>query len=195
MILNLRGSNGAGKSHVGHSLLNEFRDGVTEVVVEANTKYNDNKKKEKVIGYILPGDLFVAGRYEATCGGAEGIPMKLLGEFVEEKSREHKHVFFEGMFVSLVMHRYVDLAAKVELEGQHFVAAFLNTPMEVTLERIYARNGGKTINAEAITNNFNRIHGRIVGRMSELGVDCRYVEWTRAYDNVKEILVEGGWKP
>ena len=176
MIFDLRGSSGAGKSYVGHALLERYgRD--DEIILEPGNPFNKNKKKPKVGGYRLPGGLVVLGRYESTCGGLEiGLTGVQTGEYIEQAARLYDHVFVEGLFLSLVYGRYLELQQKLIDEGYEYVTGFLNTPMDVCHERVLERNGGKKINVDAtIIKNWTRIHKNIRPAFLEAGLPAPYV--------------------
>jgi len=125
-IINIRGTSGSGKS----TLVRQLMDAHGPVTPLGSPK---------ILGYQCGPDLRVVGRYTNACGGCDGIKTQ---DEVSTRVREyaqHGHVVFEGLLVSGIVERYRALAE--ELGG--FTFAFLNTPLEVCLERVHQRRAAK----------------------------------------------------
>lgn len=203
MIINLRGTCGAGKSFVGHALARQGEP----ITAPPGHPFNSNKSKDKILGYQLPGDLVVLGRYEATCGGMEGCTSEYARRLVAATAWHHKHVFFEGYFISCSAKPWIDHAT--ELVSSHvlalpFLVLMLNTPFDVCIERVKARgsgkaHGGKTadtpLNVEVQEGMFRNLHERMFPKMvAAPAIDARYLNYQTAYEDVVRILrEEGGW--
>lgn len=83
--------------------------------------------------------MYVMGSYEIACGGADTI--KTQDEVCERvlKARlNYTGVIFEGVLVSDVFGRYLDLSRKVQPEGV-YIWAILDTPLETCIERVIQR--------------------------------------------------------
>lgn len=132
MIINIRGTHGSGKSTIVRTLLEQFK---------ATPEGTD--EKGKILGYKfrLPllykkRDCFVVGSYKNACGGCDGIqPYSLIWPRVVEYAARG-HVLFEG---ALVSSSYGNIGRDSAIYGDQFVFAFLDTPIEVCLERIQKR--------------------------------------------------------
>src|SRR3990167_6396595 len=192
MIINIRGTNGAGKSHMVRSLLEEFQG---EPVA-----WDMNGRKPKVTVYrlLIHPKVFVIGRYDVACGGADTMP-KPVGEpgrnsmdVVEAYLREwavQGHVIFEGLIVSSVWNqRWVRLS-------QEFGAVwfFLDTSMEECRQRVAERDGGKPLRYEdqglEKTNLglvYHRHHRNYAKAVAD-GVDARLVNYQQARQQIVEI--------
>ncbi len=196
MILNVRGSSGSGKSYIAHELLRQYGDLARPFELQAQTKYNKNKAKAKIGGYVLPGDLVIMGKYTSTCGGVEGGRMtggEAL-EFIDDARNFWSHVYFEGLFISLVMGRWIEYA-KTFPPGE-YCTAFLDTPMDVCEARVMERNGGKPITREAtIVKNHNRIHNNIQPKFEAAGLDAPWIPHEDPVEWVINRLWTGGWRP
>ena len=131
MIINIRGTHGSGKSTIVRQLIERY----------SASKVGDNPRKP--IGYRMNtpfGKLQVIGSYETACGGCDGIqPYALIWPMVVEAAKL-AHVVFEG---ALVSSSYGNIGRASEVYGDQFVFAFLDTPIEVCLERIVARRLAK----------------------------------------------------
>lgn len=128
MIINIRGTHGSGKSTVVKTLLSRYPN-------------EQIKGPKKPLGYrvavpFLDRPVMVVGPYETACGGCDAIqPYSLIWPRVDEYA-EVGHVLFEGALVST---NYGTIGEASEKYGDDFVFAFLNTPLQVCLDRVKAR--------------------------------------------------------
>jgi len=145
MIYNIRGTSGSGKTFLVRKLVQHYNG--EEIHDEAG----------KIFGYRLPQNLYVLGRYDDAIkgGGVDNITGALHKRFlahggsgnsmdaVEQQVRKWAqmgcHVLFEGIIVTSVWGRWVQLAAD---EQVHFL--FLDTPLEVCYQRVLERSGGRS---------------------------------------------------
>lgn len=200
MITVLQGSSGSGKSFVGYSLLRDFPH--EPVHWPPGHVPNKNKAKWKLVGYTLPGDLFVVGSYDADhCGGADsiggGFP-KMQFPFIERCALRFTHVFIESLMASLcAMSYWLELREQLDAAqapSRPLVFPTLNTPRELCLQRIYERNGGRAINEGATHANWRRIHYKR-DKLERAGFYAPYVDHEGSYDHVRKLLDWGGWRP
>jgi hypothetical protein len=132
VIVNVRGTHGSGKSHLVYSILRRY--GSEELPAEDHPKKPDGHLVR--VPWLGRG-LVVIGHYHTACGGCDGVqPFSLIFPRVERYAKSH-HVLFEGALVSTS--GYGRVTRMVELFGDRFVVAFLDTPLGVCLERIAAR--------------------------------------------------------
>jgi hypothetical protein len=125
MIVNIRGTSGSGKTY----LIRAYRDAVGGWVRVGPDALHPT-------GYRCVGGTLVVGSYEATCGGCDKI--KTQDEIcarVRGFAAESPNVLFEGLLMSHLFSRYRDLST--ELGG--IVFAFLDTPLDICLQRVVAR--------------------------------------------------------
>lgn len=188
MIVNLRGTNGSGKSTVAFDLMR--RDKKTYAIELA--KYQTPKGAPRcVTGYFVPDlDLIVVGRYETACGGGDGIPtQQLVKDSIMLATRKARNVFFEGVIISTIFQGYYELATKLRARGHAFVWAYLDTPLEICLARIQTRNGGEPIKEDLVANKVRAIASTRVKAMAakEQVQDVRYDNATK---DVLKILRE-----
>ena len=91
MIINLRGAN-------RNEVLLELAARGVEAKVPLDSPFALSKKLETVIGYRLPGDVFLVGRYDpkVKARGTDGRPTKWVRAVVATAAANYKHVVFEG---------------------------------------------------------------------------------------------------
>lgn len=133
MIIKLHGTSGAGKSTAVRALMD----------LGKAVPLGDKPSKPEAY-CVLMRDLdlpvYVLGSYENQCGGMDGIT-----SVDEQISLIHKYaklgnVLYEGLLLSTY---YGKLGAAVKQYGTNHVWAFLDTPMEVCIERVKQRRLSK----------------------------------------------------
>src|SRR3972149_669181 len=133
MILDIRGTSGSGKSYVAHQLLSQaFRVGL--LLLDGGTR--EHAYALRLIG--VPRPVILLGRYQSPCGGVDALRVSQddICNLVRRYATQG-HVLFEGLLVSHLYSRYRDLARELSWASYRF--AFLDTPLEVCLERVQAR--------------------------------------------------------
>ncbi len=179
-VLNLRGGNGSGKSTVHHWLL----DNHERSPLYFGNFHSSQKQLPRV--WQLPGNLFVIGRYGP---GADGIGFKPLAQMVEVLA-PRGHVFFENVMVSGNITSW--MPCREAIADQRWIWATLDTPIEVCLDRIQKRNGGKAVKEDAIIDHHNRSK-KCHTRLADAGEETVWVDHTRSIEHVHELLTKGGW--
>lgn len=153
MIIDIRGTNGSGKSWVVHHLLD------TLPTVNILTPYHPRKKRE-TLGYILTDyDAAVVGQYKRTCGGCDTIK---TADKIEARirvfARTYKKVILEGITVSHTFERYNNLALDL---GDDYYFLFLDTTLETCIERVKARrvdrDNEKTFDPRNVVSDYERV--------------------------------------
>jgi uridine kinase len=144
MVINIRGTNGSGKTHVVRKLLKAYEGYVTRVTATFHTKYRgrDKKRKGKLVPYTLQhhkidseiGPIYVIGPYDGF-GGCDLIEKQ--DEITDEVRKYSKkgHVIFEGVIISTTYQRWADLAKELK----DFKFAFLDTPKDLCIKRVIKR--------------------------------------------------------
>lgn len=205
MIIQVRGSSCSGKTSAVTHLLARYPP------VDELWERGWNKRRPKLTGHLLPGDLFVAGGYAATTrtGGLDALGSgwtQRVWEWLEWHAVRHRHVVFEGLMYSLVLGRTVDLQASLERRGAPclpYVATFLDTPLQVVLPRLLTRSGGRGQNPG--TGEGVNVHGSgvypwhrcraVKTSLEERGVHCEWLRWRSAGEDLEALLRGGGWNP
>ena len=179
MILDIRGTNGSGKSWVVSQLLE----------VGFNYPILENGKQ---IGSIVPSlDLCVVGKYTETGGGCDGLRGGVVEveRLVRLLHRRHGNMVLEGIMVSQLFGRFERLAR--ELHDYRFL--FLDTPLEVCIERVKARRltkgNTKPFDPEKnLVRDFNRTRFIVKGKLERAGHTVKMLDWRNPFDAVLKEL-------
>lgn len=177
MILNIRGTGGSGKSTL-----------VREIIVALHPPpYHQPgllaDQDGKTIGYQLDQNIRVLGKYPPTGGGADSIGTIEEVEALVRAWAELGHVIFEGYVVSDLYGRWATVAA--QLDG--FIWAFLDTPEDVSHDRILQRNGGKSINRDRHRQRWKQAR-RARTKAIAAGFDVRNIRHDHALEDALAII-------
>lgn len=140
VIINLRGTSGSGKT----TAVRKFLD-FPNTVLHRKVTSPKGKVTEKVAGYEIspPGlrsSLYLVGSYENVCGGLDGVGTQEDCANLITKAYRFGNVLCEGLLLSSVSSGATVPAAMIEAAGRDRVLfAFIDTPLEVCLDRVRAR--------------------------------------------------------
>lgn len=142
MVIDIRGTSGSGKTTVARGILEA---GSSVPIRSGDGGFFDRGKPEcyEVIIPQVPKRVYVLGSYEQTCGGADSIGTQDEICRLVRKYAQQGHVVVEGLLMSHLFSRY--LALDRELAPIHYVWAFLDTPLELCLERVQARREARGV--------------------------------------------------
>lgn len=132
MIVNIRGTNGSGKSTVARALIGMAQPAVPVYGVLG-------PRQPEAYRLALPGcvrSAAVLGPYLAPTGGCDCLASyaQLVG--LLEKYRRTGHVVFEGAWLSDAWGR---VGAYLDGHSADVLLAFMDTPLDVCLQRLTAR--------------------------------------------------------
>jgi predicted ABC-type ATPase len=176
MLIKLHGTSGSGKSTVARFLMG------LGTVAAHNSAYE----------CIIPNfkqPLYILGLYNSACGGCDTLTAGQQISLIEYYAPKG-HVFYEGLLGS---EYYGKLGAVSEQYGDQHVFAFLDTPIEVCIERVKARRIAKGNHAPL--NEFNtrervkRINS-LKNRLLKTNRNVITVEYLNASSKILEILKE-----
>jgi hypothetical protein len=129
VIINLRGTSGAGKSTAVRALMAQCQN---------KPIYGEllGSRLPEAYELVLPrcDRLYVLGPYTTPCGGCDRIQPFALVPSLIEKYAEQGHVVFEGLLISTCYGAIGRL-----MEEHDSVVMFLDTPLRVCIERVKAR--------------------------------------------------------
>jgi hypothetical protein len=187
MIVNIRGCNGSGKTHIVRTFL-------TRLPTKAL-----GGKPDKPLGYEVDASswgikvpVYVVGSYENTCGGTDGI--KTQEEIAERVVKAHGfgHVLVEGLLMSKSSSGG-HVAPILKDHGAIF--GFLNTPWETCLERVLKRRAEagneKVFDPDKTMRSAYEQCYRSAEILTEAGgYDVRWIDWQDAVGEVATYLLE-----
>jgi len=141
VIINIRGTNGSGKTTLARTLLHPNAAPVDLVWYDDPTK-KDPKRRSSVEGWGFPGHFLAVGSYRQGCGGMDTIPsfelqQKAVLRAATDLPSPPKHVVCEGVLASTVAGSWLNFFSGFN-RGEVLVA-YLDTPLELCLERIKGR--------------------------------------------------------
>jgi hypothetical protein len=124
MLINLRGTSGAGKSTIVRALMAQCSH---KAIYGALGRLPE--------AYALcAGQAFVIGPYTTECGGCDRVlPFALVPQLIQRYAQQG-HVVFEGLLISTC---YGVIGRLLEAHDSRLL--FLDTPLEVCIARVEAR--------------------------------------------------------
>lgn len=195
MIINIRGTNGAGKTSVYRRFIDDHPG---EELFGPTPRLQTDRRYVKPIAFALPGGTFCVGRHQAGCDGIH--PQEIIVDLVRHYAALG-HVVYENVLISGNRGRWEAMARDLE-PTNHTVWAVLDTPFATCLERIYQRRAlraaegwkhrGATIKEGLIEQQYRRVHRVSLGAVGA-GIDVRLIDHTRAYEQTHDLLVRAGW--
>ncbi len=181
MIINIRGTHGSGKSTIVRALLDKY----------AHQPLGEGKRPEgyKVAVPELNKPLYVVGPYVTACGGCDAVqPYALIWPRVLTYARRG-HVVFEGALVS----SSVGEIGRAMALRKDCVVLFLDTPVEVCLERIQKRRLARgSLDPLNPKNTVSKHRSVEVSRpkLEALKLRCVTLNYKKADKQFMEVLLE-----
>lgn len=181
-IINVRGTNGGGKTTIMKNFLRMF--GSKELA----------DKKGRTVGYEVHFEprFFIVGDYKGLLGGCDVFSsVEKIVTTVEEFSQQGD-VLFEGILVSLLTQPWIKLVES--LPKSEFIFATLNTPLKVCLkrrEKRWRKEGHKgSFDPAHMTEKFYAIR-EAHKRLESAGMDTRWLDYRYTTQTVINWLLEG----
>lgn len=183
-IINIRGTSGAGKSHLARRVMANYP--VRKPVHVAG------RKQPLYYEYEAPDHgvpLFVVGHYECACGGTDTISSGTDGiyELIRELAPKG-NVFFEGLLIGSEVTR----TAKLPEVGETHVI-FLTTPVEQCVESVNERRRARGQMEPVNPANTISKHKNVAGTLRRMAKEAPRVivhtlDREAAYNKVMELL-------
>lgn len=195
MLVNIRGCNGAGKSTIPMSMMDDPEMYVHEI------RGSDGKRISAIT--VFPSYGWVAlGTYFNKTGGMDTLrnnETTRMTLYAALDGFPEYNVLMEGIMASTIRSTYIDLFHEVE---EHYpdlkvLIVSLLPPVKVAISRVYLRNGGKPINEEAVRGKWETV-ARNVLAFREAGFDSVRVDSSRVSKNrmlkafLKTVRKHGG---
>lgn len=176
MIINLRGTNGSGKSTI-----------VRQVMAHFEMKPVFKETRRQPIGYHSD-KLWVVGHYETECGGCDTISSldDVYGE-VSLAALKGYNVLYEGIMASGEYRRCVAL----KKSGQDVLAIGLKVPIDVCIEAIKERRARREMTKPLDTARTIRRNREVNSMMEHLkicGVKTQWMTREEALDHCLSLL-------
>lgn len=151
LLVNIRGTNGSGKSTIPISMKND------PDIYQVIRPYQGKPRK---ILTVFPNYGWIAlGAYDRQVGGLDGFPNKAFTEKVLQyalKKFPEYNILLEGILASTTYSTYAELFRNVQKEwGIQPVIYYLMPPVEVCIDRIKQRNGGKSFKEELVRSKYD----------------------------------------
>ena len=166
-LVNIRGCNGAGKSTIPMSMMDDPEMYVHDIVG------SDGKRVSAIT--VFPTYGWVAlGTYFNKTGGMDTLRDNWTTRMTLYAALDgfpEYNVLMEGIMASTIRSTYIDLFHEVqEYYGDDLTIMILSLlpPVEVAISRVYSRNGGKPINEEAVRGKWETV-ARNVAAFGEAG--------------------------
>lgn len=166
-LVNIRGCNGAGKSTIPMSMMDDPEMYVHEI------KGSDGKRMSAIT--VFPTYGWVAlGTYFNKTGGMDTLRDNWTTRMTLYAALDgfpEYNVLMEGIMASTIRSTYIDLFQEVqEYYGDDLTIMIISLlpPVEVAISRVYSRNGGKPINEEAVRGKWDTV-ARNVAAFGEAG--------------------------
>lgn len=170
VLVNLRGCNGAGKSTIPMSMMDDPHMYVHEILG------SDGKKISAIT--VFPSYGWVAlGTYFNKTGGMDTLrnnETTRLTLYAALDGFPEYNVLMEGIMASTIRSTYINLFHEVEEYYQNrgedlkVLVISLLPPVEVAISRVYSRNGGKPIQEEAVRGKWETV-ARNVSAFADAG--------------------------
>lgn len=187
LILNIRGTSGSGKSYIVHKLMQDASGSAKILDVVGKTiahrlQFEEGSKP-----------LHVLGKYDVKCGGCDTIKTQdQVCDLVKRFSAEGE-VVFEGLLISHLYSRYFKLDSQLSAIGHKYIWAFLDTPLELCLERVNKRRRERgqlgDVNPKNTTQKWHDMR-RVYKKCIDASLDARWIEYESAYEEVLSLINE-----
>lgn len=205
MIINIRGTNGSGKTTLARALIGADATQVDLLWYDDPTK-KDPTRRSSVEGWGQPGGFLAVGNYSVGCGGMDTIPsFDLQQKAVLRAATDFpfqlppKHIICEGVLASTVAGSWLQFLQSMEnvdgLKRPVCLVAYLDTPLELCLERIRGRQeaAGKVreIKVDLVKDKIKAINATRA-KMEAAGIATVLLRHDRAQEDLLDTLAEMG---
>jgi predicted kinase len=175
MLLNIRGTNGSGKTTIANSLMLDERPEpvlmATQEVPAPTKRDPDRMRTREVWGTPCKYNGIILGTYRKSCGGCDEFSWKGSHDGMVQAimwgMRHYNHVIFEGLTVTSSYQRYVDLARFAKTHHgwfSHWI--MLTVPVEECIRRVGARNNRET--TERVVDNVTKKNKTVLNTVEKL---------------------------
>lgn len=181
LIINLRGTNGSGKSTAARGMLRHSpplhediqRQGWNVTVMGVNC--------------LTDGRTLLIGNYpEGKTGGCDRVKtFELMRGAIRRASDSYPIIIFEGITVSTVFGSWADFC-----QQEPFWWVYLNTPLHVCIERVKLRNGGADFNEEMVADKYRAISATRL-KAIDAGFQVVDLHWADSINGLQTLALLG----
>lgn len=200
MIINIRGTNGSGKTHLARQLIGPNPNFLDLVNYQTQLKAGGFRQKF-VEGWGGESDFLAIGSYKQGCGGMDTIPSFALQQQAVAVAEtwikngkpitgdRPRYIVAEGVLASTVAGSWLEFFSRLKAEGHDILIAYLDTPLELCLERITARQiaakgEAREIKTDQVAAKIKAINATRA-RFNDAGIPT----WTLRHDHAHEDLM------
>lgn len=185
MIVKIHGTSGAGKT----TIVRDIMEMATQILPLGPVK---RPEAYKLTMPNLVSPLYILGSYENTCGGMDGISSVQDQIDLIHKYAALGHVVYEGLLMSTY---HGKLGEAMNCYGNNHVWAFLDTPIDVCIDRIKQRRleagNDKPLNEDNTRNRMKPIQS-LQGRLLRMGKTVVHLKYNcQPAEQVMNIIERG----
>jgi predicted ABC-type ATPase len=181
-IINVRGCNGSGKTYTVTGLLPTDRQLDHRWGIDTYTVQSQHWTAT------------LLGRYETACGGMDTVKTQIAARSAVEHAADiscpNHSVVFEGVLISTIYGPWEALTRRLEEQGHEVIWAFMDTPLDVCLQRIYERNGGKAIKEDLVAAKHRTI-SNVRRKAEQAGITVVDIDHTSPRAQLRGMLYHG----
>lgn len=186
IILSIRSTFGGGKTTAVREFLNGYP---SEELRGRDGKIRGYRVDARAAGIEQP--VYVIGKYDNVCGGCDAIPTQQEAANRILAAHPHGHVLFEGALVSASGVNGTVTQAIHPTGADCY--AFLDTPLEVCIERVLGRRAAagntKEFNPKNLIHKFDSVVSTYKTLRRE-NYDARLIDHTRVHEQLCAIIRE-----
>lgn len=184
LLCNLRGTSGSGKTTVPKTFMERY----------GHTDIRNELGKPIGVKVVVPEwnhPVFFIGKYTNVCGGLDTVRTQVEAGQMSIEAHQHGHVICEGLLASGVGPDGALPAAIIRHAWPNARFLFLDTPLEVCIERVKGRRAARGNDKEFNPQNTESKHKQ-VHRSYELLKEYSpiWIEHMKAFDQVFSIIQE-----
>lgn len=173
-FIHLRGSMAVGKTTAAR-----------EFVKHGNFKEKQMPVGKKQYPYLYDEErnIVITGKYDdRTCGGLDGRieDSDIMLEYLLRLCRyvQPEYIIFEAVMYGCTVKFAENIASAIKKFGYEYVGLCFLPPLDVAIERVYKRNGGKQIKMETFVRKYGDSE-RSYLRLKEKGFNVKHVDTSK----------------
>lgn len=168
MVVNIRGCNGAGKSTIPMSMMDDPNMFVQEL-------FGSDGKKFSALTVFPTYGWVALGTYFNKTGGLDTLKNNEITRITLYAALDlfpEYDILMEGIMASTIRSTYIYLFKEIECHYPQLKVLIISLlpPIEIALSRVYSRNGGKPIKEDAVRGKWKTVE-KNVKYFSEAGFD------------------------